>query len=276
MVREWRTVEGMLSTQLLSYYRHISQQPFTVVDVETTGTRPPQSRVIEVSVLQASLAAGVLHQETHLINPSAIVPPSITRFTGISQEMVDRAASSSDVWHGCLPLLNTGTLTAHNLSFDYGFIQAEYRRLNIAYLRPDAEQLCTVILARLMLPDLPSRSLPNLVQHFGFAIAESHRAEADTLACWLLAKRLLTEIQTEADATLLARFHRQWLPLKAAAEVMKMPSKRVRKILDEAGVEPRIVGTYNTPMYQRGAIERVYEQLQSGEQRSLFSPDNFS
>jgi DNA polymerase III subunit epsilon len=268
--------KNMLSTELLAYYRQLGDRPFTVVDVETTGHRPPQSRVIEVSVLQASLAKGVVHQETHLVNPGVPVPAGITRFTGISQAMVDQAERSTQVWPLCLPLLNSGVLTAHNLAFDYSFLQSEFKQLDVAFARPQDEQLCTVILARLMLPDLPSRSLPNLVQHFGFAIAESHRAEADTLACWLLAKHLLSEIQTEADDTLLARFARQWLPLKAAAELLHLPSKKARQALNEAGVTPRIVGKYDTSMYQRGVVEQVYEQLQDGKQRSLFSPDNFS
>ena len=189
----------MLSTELLAYYRRISQGLLTVVDVETTGHRPPLSRVIEVSVLQATLAEGIQQQQTHLLNPQVKVPASITRFTGISQAMVDAAPISADVWHEYLPLLNTGILTAHNLAFDYGFLKSELNFVDVPFSRPEDEQLCTVILSRLMLPDLPSRSLPNLVEHFGFDVGRSHRAEADTLACWLLAERLLTEIQQESD-----------------------------------------------------------------------------
>jgi DNA polymerase-3 subunit epsilon len=235
----------------------MSQQPFTVVDVETTGYKPPQSRVIEISVLRATLADGIQHQVTHLINPQVLVPANITRFTGISQAMVNGAESPSQVWQSCLPSLSTGILTAHNLSFDYAFLEAEFKQLGIPFMRSTTEQLCTVILARLMLPDLPSRSLPNLVEHFGFEVGQSHRAEADAIACWLLAKRLLTEIQSEPDDVLLARFARQWLPLKTVAEMLGVTTKQARARLDQASLEPRLVGRYQTPMYQRGAIERA-------------------
>ncbi|MEX0269100.1 PolC-type DNA polymerase III [Leptolyngbyaceae cyanobacterium UHCC 1019] len=259
----------MLSTELLYFYRQVSQQVLTVVDVETTGHHPKSSRVIEISVLQATLDAGIHHQQTHLINPQVPVPESITRFTGISQDMVNQADSAEDIWQKYLPLLNTGTLTAHNLAFDYGFLQSEFAHLGAGFTRPNSEQLCTVILARLMLPELPSRSLPNLVQHFGFPVNTSHRAEADTLACWLLAKLLLTEIQNEPDETLLDRFAKQWLSLRSAAAILGVSTQQARTSLKRANIQPRLVGQYRTPQYQRGEVERLFQEKQSSNQLSL-------
>ena len=138
----------MLSSDLLANYRQISPPNLTVVDVETSGFKPIVGRVIEVSVLQASLSGGIQHQQTHLINPGVEVPAAITRFTGITQEMVDRAAPAAEVGPQYLPLLDTGVLTAHNLSFDYGFLQSEFHHQGITYTRPFNQQFCTVILAR--------------------------------------------------------------------------------------------------------------------------------
>lgn len=107
-----------------------------------------------------------------------------------------------------------------------------------------------------MLPELPSRSLPDLVQHFQFPVSHSHRAEADTIACWLLAKRLLTEIQNESDESLLQRFAQQWLPLGDAAAILGCSGKQARSRLEKAGVSPRL-GRHQTPLYQRGMVERV-------------------
>jgi DNA polymerase-3 subunit epsilon len=250
----------VLSTHLLSFYRQASQQLFTVVDVETTGSKPPAARVIEVSVLQATLTEGILQQETFLINPQVCVPTQITSFTGITQAMVDRAESPEVVWQQCYSQLNQGVLTAHNLEFDYGFIQSEYALLDTVFERPVEAQLCTVVLSRLMLPDLPSRSLPNLVHHFGFDVGRSHRAEADTKACWLLLHRLLTEILNEPDEVLLPRFAQQWIPLKDAATILGCTGRQARSRLTHANVQPRLVGRYKTPMYQRGAVEQVYWQ----------------
>ena len=258
----------MLSINLLNYYRQISQQLLTVVDVETTGLYPSDSRVIEVSVLQATLEGGIQSQETSLINPQTRVPGKITQITGISQEMVERdGAIAPNVFPHYLPLLNSGTLTAHNLEFDYPFLQAEYQRLGMVFERPVEQHLCTVQLSRLMLPDLPSRSLPNLVRHFGFPVGTSHRAEADTLACWLLAKQLLTEILDEPDENLLARFARQWLPLKEAAKLLNCSQPKAKVLL--AVIPSRKAGRSGTLMYQRGDVERVLDEEQGDSQLSL-------
>lgn len=64
-----------LSAELLAYYRLISSRPFTVVDVETTGFTPAECRVIEISVIQASLKDGIILQKTSLINPGILIPP---------------------------------------------------------------------------------------------------------------------------------------------------------------------------------------------------------
>ncbi|MBD2463866.1 3'-5' exonuclease [Oscillatoria sp. FACHB-1407] len=261
----------MLSTELLINYRQLSQTQLTVVDVETTGSLAYNSRMTEISVLQATLSDGILWHDAHLINPETLIPPKIVQVTGISQRMVDAAPTARDVLPSYLPRLAVSTLTAHNLEFDYSFLKTEYARLGTQFARPVSEQLCTVILARLMLPDLPSRSLPNLVSHFQFNVETSHRAKADTLACWLLAKRLLTEIANEPDELLLARFAKQWLPLRDAAKLLHCSQKEGRSRLTKAEVPCREVGrgTNRTLMYRRGDVEQVFYELQGGQQLSF-------
>lgn len=266
----------MLSSELLAYYRRLCRSRFTVVDLETTGHRPPVSRVIEVSVLHATLDEGILHQQTHLINPQVKVPAGITRFTGITQAMVDRAPYSTEVWREYLPLLSEGVLTAHNLSFDYAFLKAEFNFVDVPFTRLDDEQLCTVKLARLMLSELPSRSLPYLVEYFGFDVGRSHRAEADTQACWMLLEHLLGEIHATSDTVLLERFGRQWIPLKVAATILGVPNRQAKIWLRDAGVEWQLQGRYNTPMVQRAAVEQVYGERGVAEIRPGPTPDKFA
>ncbi|MEO1445815.1 MAG: exonuclease domain-containing protein, partial [Cyanobacteria bacterium J06635_11] len=79
---------ALLSKELLAYYRTVSESPLTVVDIETTGALGHNARVIEVSILHASLANGIEHQETHMINPKVKIPEFITNITGITPEMV--------------------------------------------------------------------------------------------------------------------------------------------------------------------------------------------
>lgn len=252
----------MRSQELLQFYRQASQQTLVVVDVETTGSLAWRDRITEISVLQASLADGVIDQQTSLLNPGVAIPPPIIALTGISQAMVNAAPPAAEVLPGFLPMLSQGLLTAHNISFDYPFLQSEYARLEIPFDRPSDERLCTVELSRLLLADLPSRSLPKLVEHFGFDVGRSHRAEADTMACWLLAKHLLTLLQTESDDVLLQKFGQQSIPLKTVAAMLGCSPRVARSQLAAAGIAGRAVGRgrSQTWMYRRAVVEAFVDQ----------------
>src|SRR5687767_1818863 len=57
--KQEKSMGAMLSSDLLTFYRQISQQPLTVVDVETTGYMPSYNRITEIAILQARLGDGV-------------------------------------------------------------------------------------------------------------------------------------------------------------------------------------------------------------------------
>ncbi len=252
---------ALLSEHLLTYYRRLPESPLTVVDVETTGPRPHEARVIEVAVIQGSLAKGITYEDSFLVNASVRVPYNITRLTGITTAMVNQGIAAEEIWPQLQPHLNEGILTGHNLAFDYSFIQAEYRRLEQGFQRPEQQRFCTVILSRLLLADLPSRSLPQLVSHFGFEVGQSHRALADTKACWLLANRLLTQLQDTSDQALRQQLCQQWLPLREAAKAFPFTRRELQQQLDQRGCEYRASRRSNRYLYRRGDIEALYHDL---------------
>lgn len=246
---------------LLTYYRQISRSLLTVVDVETTGSRPPQARVIEIAILQASLENGIQQQTSFMLNSAAQVPAEITRLTGISTEMVQQGEAPGTVWPSLRPMLEQGVLTAHNLAFDYNFLQTEYQRLDIPFARPPVAQFCTVLLSRLLLADLPSRRLPYLVQHFRFPVKTSHRAAADTLACWLLAEILLTQIQRLTDDELLHRLNQQWLSPRTVAKQFQLSPRQLQKQLDARECDRRSSRRSNRHQYRRQDLDALYQEL---------------
>ncbi|MEN9221727.1 MAG: exonuclease domain-containing protein [Thermostichus sp. BF3_bins_97] len=251
----------------MQHYRRLCDQTLTVVDVETTGSCTPGQRVIEISLLKASLEQGILDHRAWLLNPDIPIPPAIVRLTGITPEMVAQGSDPAVLWPDLQAALQTGVLTAHNLAFDYGFLQLEYERLGIRFVRPKTEQFCTVQLARLMLPDLPSRSLPALVEHFQFPLEgplvaggkRSHRAAADTLACWLLAERLLQQVCGEPEEQVLARFGRQWIPVSQAAQILGCSTRQARAQMETAGLMAR-TGRSGAYLYRRDEVEALAER----------------
>ena len=79
-------------------------------------------------------------------------------------------------------------LVAHNAQFDYRILSTEFRRLGFEFIRPT---LCTVELAKDLIPDLPSYSLGKLVRSLGIPVTDRHRASGDAIATVKLFKMLL-------------------------------------------------------------------------------------
>ncbi|MCH8962504.1 MAG: 3'-5' exonuclease [Bacteroidetes bacterium] len=80
---------------------------------------------------------------------------------------------------------------AHNARFDWGWVS---RQLAEAIGEvPDVERLCTVQMARRLIPRLRHRNLDAVTRHFGIDVADRHRAHGDALATARVLIRLLDE-----------------------------------------------------------------------------------
>lgn len=86
-------------------------------------------------------------------------------------------------------------LVAHNAQFDYRILCTEFRRLGFEYERPS---LCTVELAKDLIPNQESYSLGKLVRSLGIPVADRHRASGDAMATVKLFKMLLDKDSTKS------------------------------------------------------------------------------
>ena len=176
------------------------ESDFVVVDVETTGTRPPDCRVTEVGAYRVR-DGQVVDEFTSLVNPGVPVPPFISSLTGITNEMVAGAPPFTRIADGWLRFAQNSVLVAHNASFDMRFLNSEIARLYPAR-RMANPHLCTVALSRRLLPDLASHRLDRLADHFGIPISARHRAHGDALATAHILVRLLDLLHTHGARTL--------------------------------------------------------------------------
>jgi DNA polymerase-3 subunit epsilon len=87
---------------------------------------------------------------------------------------------------------------AHNSNFDWRFLAAEVHRSSGRELV--GRRLCTVRLARQLLPQLPRRSLDYVARYYGVEIKNRHRAGGDAVAT---AHCLIRLIDDAADRGLL-------------------------------------------------------------------------
>lgn len=183
---------------------------YAVVDVETTGTSATRGhRVTEIAAVRVRGDGTVLDAFTSLVNPERPIPPFITRLTSITSDMVAAAPRFSAVAEEVCRMVDGAVFVAHNAGFDWRFVNAELTRAGGASLR--CRQLCTVRLARQVVPEIPRRSLDALATYFGVENAARHRAYGDARATAVVLARLLErcadrEVETWAGLeALLAR-----------------------------------------------------------------------
>ncbi len=175
---------------------NIADTTFVVTDVETTGTSADDSRILEIGAVKVQ-DGDVVDRFQQLVNPQCSVPGRITEITGITTGMVFEAPPIETVLPEYLEFLGENILVAHNLSFDESFLDAELGRIDRASLTN--ETLCTLRLARRLLPGLDSKGLSRLAQFYDIDVDGRHRALGDAEATSIVLRRFLSQLAFEHE-----------------------------------------------------------------------------
>jgi DNA polymerase-3 subunit epsilon len=154
------------------------RQSYVVVDVETTGGLGGAHRVTEIGAVLVR-DGQVLARFDTLLNPGRRIPARITRLTGITEAMVASAPVFADIAGAFLEFAGDAVFVAHNVRFDYRFIQQEYARLGRVFRRP---RVCTCAGMRKAFPGRRSYALDALCREFGIPLERHHRALCDAEA----------------------------------------------------------------------------------------------
>jgi DNA polymerase-3 subunit epsilon len=180
--------------------RRLDTLSFVVVDVETTGGSPGGGdRITEfcaVTVMNGEVADVF---ET-LVNPQRPIPPAVTRLTRITWDMVSRAPTIRDVAPRIAEALRGHVFVGHNAAFDWRFVSWELSRY--AGCTIAGERLCTVRLARAVVPNILRRTLDSLAYYYGIENHARHRAGGDALATAKVLLRLLDAARDRGCETL--------------------------------------------------------------------------
>lgn len=171
----------------------LRSQSYVVVDVETTGSRPyAGDRITEIAAVVVKNGEITELFET-LVNPQRPIPSFITQLTNITWEMVKDAPVFADIAPDVVGVLEGNVFVAHNAAFDWRFVSAELSRTAGQHLM--GRRLCTVKLARKLLPQLPRRSLDHVARYYGVDIASRHRAAGDALATASCLLRMFDDLE---------------------------------------------------------------------------------
>ncbi|MFW5905141.1 MAG: PolC-type DNA polymerase III, partial [bacterium] len=85
-------------------------------------------------------------------------------------------------------------------SFDWGFVSSQLAEA-VGEV-PDGPRLCTVRMARRLVPGLRKRNLDAVTAHYGIDVEARHRAYGDALATARILLRLLDEAEARGVGTL--------------------------------------------------------------------------
>ena len=149
---------------------------YVVVDLETTGGRPGPGTIIEIGAYRMS-GQRIAESFQSLIRPNRPIPRFVVGLTSITNEMVASAPPIEAVLPEFRNFLGGAVMVAHNAPFDFAFLDFEFRR--IFGLGLTNRVLCTLALARRMMPSLKRRRLDVLAEHFGLSTTGRHRGLGD-------------------------------------------------------------------------------------------------
>jgi DNA polymerase III subunit epsilon len=151
---------------------------FAIIDIETTGNSHKFGQITEIAIFQHN-GREITDSFSSLVKPDMDIPLFITRLTGISNAMVEKAPRFFEIARKIVEMTAGRIFVAHNVMFDYRFVQEEFHRLGYDFNR---KTLCTVKLSRKLIPGHKSYSLGKLCNNLEIEINGRHRAAGDALA----------------------------------------------------------------------------------------------
>lgn len=151
---------------------------YVAFDLETSGLNCETDEIIEIGALKVK-GGKVAERFNQLIRPKVPVTPQITAITGITNEMLEKAQPVEKVIPEFILFCRDEIMLGHNVMFDYKFTKVYAKRYGLPF---EKKGIDTLKIARKVLPDLESKSLGALCEHYEIVNQAAHRAYHDALA----------------------------------------------------------------------------------------------
>ncbi len=181
---------------------------FAVVDIETSGLSTRWHRILQVAVVTVDHGE-VVDEWSSLIGlrwPLQRVGPRGVH--GITRKRLRGAPRQSEVLTDLAARLDGAVFTAHNVRFDWPFIERAARRSGVT-MSP-SRRLCTLRLSRSLDPERQlSHRLSDLCERYGISNDRPHDALFDARATAAALPRLLAEHRVSCADDLDALYERR-------------------------------------------------------------------
>ncbi|OJF90915.1 helicase C-terminal domain-containing protein [Alkalibacterium sp. 20] len=168
-------------------------QLYAIVDIEATGASIGKNeRIIQFAcVLMKN--GNIVETFDSFVNPSRKVSKLIRNLTGISSKDLATAPYFEDVALLIHRLLEDTVFVAHNVSFDFQFLNECFQRVGLPPLTIPAVD--TVELAQILFPKQDSYRLKELTASLGYDLNQAHNALFDAYATVYLLNKLYDRLK---------------------------------------------------------------------------------
>jgi DNA polymerase-3 subunit epsilon len=169
-----------------------------ILDTETTGLSAEKDRIVEIACVELSNYIPTKNIFHSFINPGIKVSEDAFRVHGYSDEFLATKPKFKDVAQNFINFIKNKKLIIHNADFDLGFLNNEFKRLNLKpILKSDIVD--TLQIARSKFPGV-GNSLDALCKRFKINI-EAREKHSALLDCHLLSK-VYIELVDKKELTL--------------------------------------------------------------------------
>lgn len=168
---------------------------YICIDLETTGLNPKRDKIIEIGAVKVvdGVEAGVF---SSFVNPGRKLEDRIVALTGIQDKDLYDAPVINDVFCELMLFMEEYPLVGHSVLSDFSFLKKAAVDLKLQFERQAVD---TLKIARKYLPNLESRSLESLCDHYQIP-HRPHRALEDAKATVLLYQKLLERYYQEEES----------------------------------------------------------------------------
>ena len=167
-------------------------QDFVCLDLETTGLNPKQDRIIEIGMVKVR-SGQIADTFSCLLDPRQELDQRIEEITGITSLELKNQPTQNEMLPKILEFLGEDVLLGHRVLFDYSFLKRAFTNEKISFERKGID---TLWLARKLVQDCESKSLPKLCEHYHIEY-RAHRALSDALATVRLYQILVEQYYEE-------------------------------------------------------------------------------
>ena len=153
-----------------------AKRELVVIDVETTGTDPKMSDLVEVAAVKIK-GTKIVDRWSSFVNPGRKIVGN--QMHGITDKDVKGAPSPREAADKLLAFVGDALVVGHNVGFDLGFIE---EAKGDGFRFKPGTYLDTLVIARDGYPGAESYKLGDLARFFGVELSQGHRALPDAEA----------------------------------------------------------------------------------------------